>query len=82
MDRCKVGEHDFESYVVATIAPDQSQLTGADIESSHDSQKPAIIQALTAKRCLVACSKCGLVLGGFGANTDGDPTESSVLSSD
>lgn len=81
MDKCKVGEHKFESYVVATLPPDESQLEGADVGNALDSQKPGIIVALTARRYLVGCSRCGSVLGGFAATPEEEPGAHSAESS-
>jgi len=57
--------HQFESYLVATLPPDSDQLRAADLESYTSADEAAIvIGALTAKRYVVACKDCGLVIGG------------------
>ena len=69
------------------VAPDKEQLDAADAGnySSSDSVK-AIVESLTAKRFLIACRDCGMVIGGFGSpasrKADGSPSSDSSDSSD
>jgi mannose/fructose/N-acetylgalactosamine-specific phosphotransferase system component IIC len=54
--------------LTATLPPDKDQLVAADVQylTGDAGEMEMVIEALTAKRNLVACSKCGLVLGGYG----------------
>lgn len=56
--------------MTATLPPDPDQLKAADAGNySAASSVKMIVESLTAKRYLIACSKCGLVLGGYAGKT-------------
>ena len=60
--------HKFESFVVATLPPEAEQI-GRSLQTTYTSEAVArIMESLTARRYLVACSKCGMVLGGYAAS--------------
>ena len=61
-----MGEHSFESYVVATLPPDKDLLEVALQGHSYISEAVArIVESMTAKKYLIACSKCGLTIGDY-----------------
>ena len=62
---CRFDGHQFESYLVATVPPNPQQMNGASVDNLSPSGAQIIIESLTAKRYLVACKNCGMVLGGF-----------------
>lgn len=63
------GQHSFQSYLVATLTPDRDQLCASDVENFTSPQSiKVIVESLTSKRYLIACSKCGATVGGYAAS--------------
>ena len=62
---CSVSKkgHNFESFLVETISPDEHQIVASDVSNTAASYVVPIIESLTSKRYIVVCKDCGMEVG-------------------